>query len=169
MSNKPIAHPVDASRTLELLSDSVHVCQSMIQGWISNRIIEVDEQVAIENGLTTRVADINHLQELVTYEQNCDLKMACGLKQEDVNFEKSSSNFEKMKVKNSTKYVNHGVAAALRAYAEETAREDVLNTVFLIDTIAAWFKLMTSRCIQLSFSRINENVYTSSIDSLLKF
>lgn len=115
------------------------------------------------------MADINHLQELVTYEQNCDLKMAFGLKQEDVNFEKSSSNFEKMKVKNSTKYVNHGVAAALRVYAEETGREDVLTTAFLIDTIATWFKLMTSRSIQLSFSRMNEDVYTSSIDSLLKF
>ncbi|XP_065086686.1 uncharacterized protein LOC135708493 [Ochlerotatus camptorhynchus] len=120
LSNKPIPHPVDASRTLELLPDSVHVCKCMIQGWIANRIIELDEQVAYENGLFSRVADITHLQELVTYEQNCDLKMACGLKLEDVNFDRNSSNFEKMKVKNSTKYVNHGVAAALRVFAEET-------------------------------------------------
>lgn len=167
--NKPIEHPADSSRTLEIMPDSVHVCKSLIQGWIANRIIKIDKQTMEANGLVTPVADIYHLRELVVYEKDCDLRMACGLKLEDVDFSKSASNFEKMKVKNSTKYASHAVAAALRMFGEETGRTDVLTTAFLIDQIASWFTYMTSRSIQLAFSLKNDNAYSKAISSLKTF
>lgn len=151
------------------MPDSVHVCKSLIQGWITNRIIEIDKRIVEVNGLITPVADIDHLRELVVYEQDCDLRMACGLKLEDVDFSKSTSNFEKMKVKNSTKYASHAVAAALRIFGKETGRTDVLTTAFLIDQIASWFSYMTTRSIQLAFSLKNENAYAKAISSMNTF
>lgn len=169
LHNKPIEHPCDQSRTLEIMPDSVHVFKSMIQGWIANGTIQIDQHTMESNGLHTPIANICHLRELVLYEKNCDLRMTCGLKMEDVDFSKTKSCFEKMKVINSTKYANHGVAAALRLFEVETGRKDVLTTAFLIDQMATWFTYMTSRSIQLAFSHKNEQAYQKAISSLISF
>ncbi|XP_055535309.1 uncharacterized protein LOC129724430 isoform X2 [Wyeomyia smithii] len=161
--NKPIEHPCDKSRTLEIMPDSVHVMKSMIQGWVANGTIQIDQITMESNGLHTPTADINPLKELVMFEKGCDLRMTCGLRMEDVDFSKKASNFDKMKVINSTKYANHGVAAALRIFGAETGRKDVLTIAFLIDQIANWFTYMTTRSIQLAFSYRNETAYQKLI------
>ncbi|XP_065072750.1 uncharacterized protein LOC135697090 [Ochlerotatus camptorhynchus] len=99
MMNTPIPHPSDPTRTLEIVPDSVHVFKSMIHGWIKKRTIELPEAVVQKHALSGSTADITHLTELVAYEAHCDLKMACGLTEDDVNFSKPHSNFDKMKVK----------------------------------------------------------------------
>lgn len=139
----------------------------MVQGWLANHTIELDERVVKENGLVSRVADITHLQQLVFYEQGCDLRMASGLPPENVEFERGSSNFDNMRVKNSIKYVNHGIAAALKVFAEETSRAEVLTTAFLIHSISDWFSIMTSRTLQFSFRKEDEVAYNITIETLI--
>ncbi|XP_062556289.1 uncharacterized protein LOC134221111 [Armigeres subalbatus] len=101
MSNKPIQHPCDENRKLEIMPDVVHVCKSMIQGWIANRTIQLPNDVVKRNDLSTPIAVINHLTDIVSFEGHCDLKMASGLTKDDVNSTKALTNFEKMKVRNS--------------------------------------------------------------------
>lgn len=150
-----------------------NVCKSMIQGWISNETIELPRWAVEAQGLVTPTADIKHLRDLVLYEQECDLKMASGLKLEDVNFTKRASSFDKMKVQNSTKYVNHTVAAALKAYSVQSGRKDVLTTAYLIESASTWFTYITSRNIVTAFNlgieRGNEEAYNRAIDSLKIF
>lgn len=166
---QPIQHPSDPSRKLEVMPDSVHVYKSMVQGWINNKVIYLPESTVKAEGLSTNVADITHLTDLVLYEEKCDLKMACGLRKEDVDFTKPVSNFEKMKVKNSQKYVNHTVAAALRVYAANSGRTDVLTTAYLIDALALWYTYITARSRDMALSLVNEEAYEKAIEFLTNF
>lgn len=167
--NQPLEHPTDSHRTLEVMPDSVHVYKSMVQGWIKNKVIYLPETIVLEEGLSTNVADIAHLTDLVLFEEKCDLKMACGLKKEDVDFSTPVSNFEKMKVKNSMKYINHTVASAMRFYAAESGRTDVLTTAYLIDSMAMWFTYITARSRGMALSLANKDAYEKAIKSLNRF
>ena len=142
--NAPIPHSIDPSRRLEIIPDVVHVFKSLVHGWINNKIIELPDTIIKRNGLSCSMVDVKHLTDLVRYEEECQLKMACGLKLEDVEFSRPMSSFDKMKVGNATKYVNHTVAASLRFYSDECGRKDVLTTAFFIQCVNDWFGLMTS-------------------------
>lgn len=169
VSNQPIKHPSDPSRTLEVMPDSVHVYKSMVQGWIKNRVIQLPESIVKKEGFSTNVADITHLTDLVLFEEKCDLKMACGLTKEDVDFTKSVSNFEKMKVMNSMKYVSHTVAASLRLYAAESGRTEILTTAYLIDAMALWYTYITARSRDMALSLVKGDAYDKAIKSLKHF
>lgn len=102
LESKAVPHPVDNARVIEIMPDAVHVFKSAMQGCISNITIKFPESVITQNGLTTRFADINHLTELVQYEQNNQFKLASKLTLNDVNFNNGKrNNFDKMKVINS--------------------------------------------------------------------
>lgn len=169
LKNGPIKHPACSQRKFEVIPDPVHVCKSMVQGWISNETIELPNWAVEAQELVTPTADIKHLRDLVLYEQGCDLKMASGLKLEDVNFTKRASSFDKMKVLNSTKYVNHTVAAALKAYSVQSGRKDILTTAYLIETASTWFTYMTSRNVITALNLGNVEAYNRAINSLHTF
>lgn len=87
--NKPPSHPCDESRSLEVIPDCVHVFKSSVQGWIRNRTVTIPEDSMKEHNLCSRTADIMHIRDLVLYESHARLKMASGLTESDVDFEKS--------------------------------------------------------------------------------
>ena len=130
---------------MEIIPDAIHVFKSSVQGWITNKYILLSEDTLKKNNLTFAFASILHLVELVRYEETSTLKTACGLSPNDVDFSKPINSFDKMKVGNSFKFVNHRIVAALRLFAQQTNRKDVLTTAFFIDQLATWFEYMTSR------------------------
>lgn len=155
LSNKALSHPNDNTRKLELVPDPVHIFKSIVQGWISNRYILIPTSVLKKFQLSFGFADINHIKELVVYEQECDLRIASGLTLSDVDFGKERVLYDKMKVINSFKFVNHKVCAALRLFAEEMNRNDILTTALFIEYISTWFEFMTSRTTSMALSRGN--------------
>lgn len=167
--NNPIIHPSGSSRTLEIIPDVVHVFKSIVHGWINNKSIELPDAVVKENGLISGTVDIAHLSDLVRFEQHSSLKMACGLKLEDVNFSKPMSNFDKMKVINSKKYANHTVACSLRMFSAISGREEVLSTAFFVGLLSRWFDYMCSRSPDLAFSYTNQEAYTKALETLHSF
>lgn len=146
LNSESIPHPFDPSRRIEIIPDAVHVFKSGVQGWIANKIIEIPESVCQQNGLVSKIADINHLRDLVLFEASNVLKVASKLTMDDVQFEiKKSNHFDKMKVLNSYKYVNQNIAAALRFYSEASNRPEVLTTAFFVESLAKWFLLSSNR------------------------
>lgn len=73
--NTILSHPVDHTRKLEIMPESVHVLKSMIRGWINNTIIQIPDEIVLQNGLASNIADIRHITDLVKYEHRCQLKM----------------------------------------------------------------------------------------------
>lgn len=154
LNSQAMQHPVDKTRSLEIIPDAVHVFKSAVQGWLANEIIELPEETAREHNLPTRTASIWHLRDLVLFEQHNRLKLVSKLNAADVDFNSQKSNhFEKMKVPFSAKYVNHTNAAALRLFAKVANRPDVLATAFFIESLAKWFSLSTNRSRVLAFSK----------------
>ncbi|XP_055533485.1 uncharacterized protein LOC129723331 [Wyeomyia smithii] len=71
-----VQHPVRTQEALEILPDATHVFKSTVQGWVKNHYIYLPDETVTENGLTNNVANISHLQELVAFEKEKELKMA---------------------------------------------------------------------------------------------
>lgn len=61
------------------------------------------------------------------------------------------------------------MAAALKVYAIETNRPEVLTTAFYIENLARWFKLVTARELQLALSKKNQGAYESALKFLNSF
>lgn len=169
MSNLPISHPCDPTRVLEIVPDVVHVFKSMIHGWINNKTIQLPEEVIQQNGLSSSIVDVKHLTDLVRYEEKCDLKMTCGLTIEDVDFSKPISNFDKMRVKNALKFVNHTVVSAMRFYSAVSGRKDILTTAFFLEMVSNWYTYMTPRSPEMAVSLTNEKAYEKAITALNEF
>lgn len=167
LNTQALQHPVRHSDCFEILPDATHVFKSCVQGWVRNKYIFLPEQTVNENGLTTNVADIFHLRDLVDFEKGKGLKMASRLTFKEVDF-LNGNHLDAMKVANSYKLVNHDVAAALRFMSAETNRSELLATAFWIETVWRWFKLMTSRQFNLALSLEKINVYNQTI-SYLRF
>lgn len=155
MNSQPILHPLDSSRSIEVIPDVVHVFKSAVQGWIKNEIIFLPADVVKSNGFTTNEVSIFHLTDLVNYEHQNLLKVSYGLTSEDVDFKKKRSNFDAMKVINSHKYVNQNISAALRLYSHLTNRPEVLPTAYFIECLSKWFRLSKNRTIESALSKGN--------------
>lgn len=88
MNGAPIEHPTDSSRKLEIIPDVVHVFKSTVQGWLKNGVVWLPPDVVKSNGFCTNEVNVQHLTDLVNYEQNNLLKVAHSLTPEDVEFGK---------------------------------------------------------------------------------
>lgn len=162
-----IEHPVEADRRLEFIPDPVHVFKNAVNGWISNAVITLPNWYVKKNGLTTNKINRNHLTLLVAHEENQRTKMAHKLTAADVDFERSkTSNVDKMKVSNATKYCNHSVAAALRVIAENDDNEPVKATSQFITDLSRWFDLMSSRTPEFALNPSDKAKYDANIQHL---
>ena len=91
---------------------------------------------------------------LSLFQENLDLKLAPKLSSGLL----KPSHFNKMRVPDATRVLSRDVAAALKYLVEKEGRpKDYLTTAWLIDSIAKWFSLMTSRNPILALSRMNES------------
>lgn len=136
MQIEPLQHPTDPERHLEFIPDPVHVYKSAVRGWINNRVILLGPTVENKPLLEANVANIDHLTELVNWENSQKMKPMHGLTLDDVNFTLNVSSVEKMKVINSWKYVNTDVASSLEFMAQETGRNELLATARFIRDLA---------------------------------
>ncbi|XP_058816766.1 uncharacterized protein LOC131680055 [Topomyia yanbarensis] len=96
--NRPIIHPCDKSRTLEVIPDCVHVFKNCVQGSLKNQIIVLPLDTIKQYSLCSTTANMMHIRDLVLYEASSGLKMATGLTTSDVDFSRLQNNFDKMKV-----------------------------------------------------------------------
>lgn len=65
--------------------------------------------------------------------------------------------------------MNHQVAAALKVFAIETKRPEVLTTALYVENLTRWFKLVTARELQLALSKKNQDAYESALNFLNSF
>lgn len=152
LNSAPVTHPIDSTRTLEVMPDAVHVFKSAVQGWVNNEVLYLPPEVVAANGLCSAEVNINHLADLVHFEKHNLLKVASKLKTDDVNFQRKNK-YDAMKVINSTKFVNSNVSAALRFYSQLTNRPEVLTTAYFIESMSKWFKLLTNRTLGMALSK----------------
>ncbi|XP_055617784.1 uncharacterized protein LOC129763060 isoform X1 [Toxorhynchites rutilus septentrionalis] len=166
LNSEAIEHPTVSSRKLEIIPDVVHVFKSAVQGWIKNEVLWLPPDVVASNGFCSNEVNIQHLHDLVHYEQQNLLKVAHNLKPEDVEFEKKRNNFDVMKVINSEKIVNRNVSAALRFYSHAANRPEVLPTAYFIETLSQWFQLSKNRSMKMALSKGEQRFCSTLNDSV---
>ncbi|XP_055626364.1 uncharacterized protein LOC129770592 isoform X1 [Toxorhynchites rutilus septentrionalis] len=169
LNSEAIEHPTVSSRKLEIIPDVVHVFKSAVQGWIKNEVLWLPPDVVASNGFCSNEVNIQHLHDLVHYEQQNLLKVAHNLKPEDVEFEKKRNNFDVMKVINSEKIVNRNVSAALRFYSHAANRPEVLPTAYFIETLSQWFQLSKNRSMKMALSKENSQKYKETLQFYIFF
>lgn len=85
----------------------------------------------------------------------------------DVDFENSkTTNMDKMKVSNSTKYCNHSVAAALMVLSENSDHEHLKATAVFIKDLTKWYDLMNSRSSEDALCLSDRAKYNRNINHL---
>lgn len=167
MGNLSIVHPSDASRTLEFIPDAVHVFKNAVNGWISNEHLTLPDWYVAQKDLESNIVDREHLKCLVAQEEGHNLELAYKLTAADVDFEHSkTSNVDKMKVANSTKYCNYSVAAALQIVAEQNIRPELRTTAVFLEDLAKWFELMSSRFVESALRPSETQHYHASVEHL---
>ncbi|XP_053686871.1 uncharacterized protein LOC128736413 [Sabethes cyaneus] len=162
---KPVIHPLDNNRVIEIIPDVIHVFKSIVRGWVHNKVITLPAAVVTKFNLVSAEVNIQHLRDLVMFEQTNKLKAAHGLRLE---YLEKGSTFDSMKVDVSMKVCNDAVATALRYFAVHANRHDVLPTAFFVEVVAKWFAAMKNRLPKAALSVGNMQSYQKNI-SFLEF
>ena len=92
--------------------------------------------------LPSDIASSNHFYELLSIQEDSDLKLAPKLNEM---YSNRSNHFQKMRVKSASHVLSHDVGTALRYLAEEISNPDYISMSWLLERFAKWFKIMTAR------------------------
>lgn len=153
-------HPTLPDRQIEIVPDPVHTFKNATFGWIKNKVIYLPEKFLELYELQSNVARVSYIVDLIVYEKNHSLKATSGLTENDIGIlEGFADNFQKMRVKNSRKFINDNVGAALYYLSETEGCEEMKSTACWILFFSKWFEFITARQRSLAFSRHDEEAY----------
>lgn len=143
-------NPVDKTRNIYVFADVQHVFKNITQAFIIKDKIIIPKDIQLKFSLPTNEASINHVKELFNIEEGAIFKLTPKLK----HFMFHANNFQKMRVKNSYYLMSFEVASALKLLTEvDASKEAFKTTAWLIQQIAYWHKIMTSRTADLAISK----------------
>lgn len=161
-----IPHPEDETRKLYFIADVPHLFKNFKGMLLTHGVLGFSEEIATENGLSSRKAEVKHLIELCDYQCDKELKICHKFKRKFL----TPSHFDKMSVFEAYQVLNRQVAAALEfLVTKEGKSKDMLATAWLLGQVHKWFDLMTSRSQNLALSLKNKENYDEAIQFLKGF
>lgn len=160
--NCKIPHPLNANTFLHVFADVPHLFKNIKSMLITNKIIQLPNSIVEKHALPTKEILSSHIFELAKYQESHIFKLAPKLSEEDL----LPSHFSKMKVSTSSNVISHSVSSALKFLADELKKPEYLTTAWFLDQIEKWFFLMTSRHPSCALSKLNIDVYNSTIGFL---
>jgi len=136
-----IPHPVRPNARLWFLPDTVHLYKNIVTRLTSNQFFYLSADIVDEAGLTTNKVELNHIQELLDFEEPFELKVAYRLKQENLGNKKT---FQKMRVSNPASVFCKRTEAGLRDKAKPEKSSAYDATIFFVALVAHWFALVSN-------------------------
>lgn len=158
-----IQHPYNPERFLYFLADVPHVLKNLKAALVNGQSITIPSAVLTEEGLKSSEVSVRPLADLLTFQEDKDLKLAPKLTSATL----TPSHFEKMKVSHALNFFSHSVASALRYLVEfEGSKPDILTTAWFLDLCNRWFDLMSSRHPVMALSKHHPQEYIKAISFL---
>lgn len=164
--NCSATHPCDSNRKLWFIADAPHLLKNLRNHLTRGQTLYLPDDIVVKAGLSTNAVLIEPIKKLIEIDSKGDFKLAPHLKQTCVD----PGHYEKMKVGPAYSLFNVDTGAALRILVEKGLLEkSALATAWFIETVAKWFRIMTSRTTKLALSKVIETERQASIDFLKNF
>ena len=114
-------------------------------------------------GLQSNAVSKDHLQALIDFQENQELKVAPDLNALSIN----PGHFSKMCVRDALKVISYPVSSGLRYLVRKHGySNDLLTTAWFIEETRKWFDLMTSRHVIEALSMNNLPAYVEALNHL---
>jgi len=160
-----VQHPVRPGDRLYFLPDPVHLFKNILNMLQSNKIIYLPHNFLISEKLTHAVVDIQHIDDVLEFELQFEMKIAYRLKKTKLH---CHNFYEKMKVGTARSIFNRRTEIALRKYAEHTGKDAYRTTASFVKLVSHWFDLMSNRSSKLALALLNKKAYEKAIDHIKK-
>jgi len=157
-----IPHPCISDKHLYFLADAPHVIKNLKAAIVNGQDISLPDWAVKDNKLSCGVVTANHLQKLLDFQENLQLKISPGLTSKTL----KPSHFEKMKVSNAMSLFSHSNSAGLAYLVEQGYSTDLLTTSWFLKTINKWFDLVSSRRRLMALSLRRPEKYNEATDFL---
>lgn len=104
--------------------------------------VTISDSYVQKNNLPTNTAQAKHFHDLLAEQKNFPLSMCPKLRIEYLN---RSNHLQKMRVKSASHIISHEVSTALQYLAVENSKPEYITTAWLIEKVALWLKIVSSR------------------------
>lgn len=160
-----IPHPARPGDRLWFLPDTVHIFKNIATSLSSNTVFRLSDDIVAAEGLRCNEVKLEHLQQLLNFEGNFELKVAYQLKQDNLDCKKK---FAKMRVSNPCAIFCRRTEAALRAKAALANDPSFDATIFFVWLVTTWFDLVSNRGGKLALRKSNPAVYEWALNHIKK-
>jgi len=160
-----IPHPLDPSRQLFCFPDMVHLYKSLKECLVNNGEITLSQEIVEKYNLPSNVVKFEDIEFIRDFQKERELKFVPKLNDKET----SNHHFRKMNLPNAKCMLDDKVGATLDflVYCGETGDESS-TTAWFVRLLNRWFKLVTSRNLQLALSKRNVEAYKKAIADLQK-
>ena len=159
-----IPHPMRPSDKLWFMPDPMHLAKNVLSMLSSNKVVLLSDADVVEENLDDNEVNLEHLKDLVTYENAFELKVAFRLKEENL---ENLGHFKKMKVGTTRSVFNKRTEVALRMQASETGVRNSATT-FFVSLVSEWFSTVSNRTLQMALGKRDPDEYNRRLDVLRK-
>lgn len=162
-------YPCSGDRLLYFYSDVPHALKSIKTGFVNNKTITIPDSFVNRFALPTNLASYSHLNDVLTTDENCDIKLAPKLRSEYLS---RNNYFQKMRVNFATRVLSDQVGMALEMLADGNSNDARIMTAWFLKFIARWFCIMSGRnyCLALGFKCVEKFEETIAfLNEVIKF
>ena len=155
-----VQHPTRPEDKLWIIPDTVHLFKNILPALCNNKIIRLPEDVIAEEGLSSAEVKYEHIDGLLNFEKQYELKLAFRLQEKILH---GNNQYSKMKVSSSSSVFNRRTQIALLAKAGVDNDESVRTTAFFVGLVTEWFDYVSNRGAKLSLSKKNPKEYEKAL------
>ncbi len=133
---------------------------------VNGHDVVLPDWVVTDNSLSSKIVSSSHLQMLLDFQNDLQLKLSPGLTSKTL----APSHFDKMKVSNAMSFFSHSNAAGLEYLVDhEQFPPALLTTAWFLKTVNRWFDLVSSRRRVTSLSLALPEKYKEAVGFLESF
>lgn len=156
-------NPIDRSRKIYVFADIQHAFKNLTQGLTRYDKLVFPKEMQSKYKLPTNEVKIAHIRELFEIDEDHTFRMTPKVR----DFMFHQNGFQKMRVKNNTHLISHEVATALKFICTiDSKNTSFLTTAWFIEHFAYWYKVLTSRSVDLCLSYLDTHMFNKTTDFL---
>jgi hypothetical protein len=163
--NPAFDHPACKDFKVYNIPDAVHLQKAVKTMMENNGIITLPPSVVEEEGLPTDVVNYKHIDDLFDFEDQCELKVAFRLRQDNIHCKKQ---FKKMKVSTTKAVLCHRTGVGLKLLAKEMNDPTYETTGWFVILLNTFFTLLCCRSKGLAITKSNPAVFNKAVALIKK-
>ncbi|XP_040358556.1 uncharacterized protein LOC120843569 [Ixodes scapularis] len=157
-----VPHPHLDGRQLYFMADPAHVLKNIRAQLLRSETFTLGEETLREHNLPGGTVDIHHVEAVLAYDANNELKIANRLSGIHV----SNGHFTKMKVSIAVQLFREAPPAIRYLIQQKVLPPEAEATAWFFDLVTRWYTLMSSRHPMVALSHFDAAKHTEALGTL---